>query len=205
MSRLLITPSLFNAWRFYRLTEDAEAARKDMITTLRREQIVPNEMMLAGRTFEDDIQKHATGQPDLLLDLEDPPYQDCVHEVAAIVKGGLFQEKIYHDLHFRGHGDFLLYGRVDVVKGPWDYDIKFVRRYDIGKYYHNIQHTAYMAGSGQKRFGYLISDGRQVWREDYFWQVGEYQQMVANLRDMIEDFKRDREFAKLYETHWIGR
>jgi hypothetical protein len=201
MARFLLTPSLYNSWRFWRSAEDAAAARQDFLRTLRREQIPANELMFKGRKLEEDVQKLATGVPDLLLDLEDPSYQDCVQEIASVVEGGLWQERIYHPLRFR-LGEFLLYGRLDVIKGPWVYDIKFARHYDIGKYYHSIQHTAYMAGSSQKRFGYLISDGRTVWREDYFWSVEDYQQMLCNLSDMLDDIKRDQEFAQLYTDHW---
>ncbi len=206
MTRFLITPSLYNSWHWYRSADDTEAARAELLTTLRREQIPPTDQMLAGREFEDHVQKIAEGKTDVeLRELEPPAYQDCVDEVAEIVKGGLWQERIYHDIRYREHGDFLLYGKIDVMKGPWSYDIKFVKRYDIGKYYHNIQHTAYMAGGGSKRFAYLISNGYQVWREDYFWLDDAYQQMRANLADMLGDFGRDRELGALYQAHWGAR
>lgn len=198
----LLTPSLYSSWRYWRTAEDSDAARLEFLTTLRREQRPPNELMLAGRKLEEDVQKVAEGRPDMLLDLEAPDYQDCVHEIADIVEGGLWQERIYHPLRIRGHGEYLLYGRIDVVKGPWDYDIKFVRNYNIGKYFPNIQHTAYMAGSAQKRFAYLISDGHSYWREDYFWSDDAYWQMVGDLTDMLGDIKRCQEFAALYAVHW---
>ncbi len=202
-SRRLLTPSLYNSWRWYRAADDAEAARAELLTTLRREQIPPTEQMLAGREFEDHVQKSADGLPDdELRELATPAYQDCVEEIAEIVAGGLWQERIYHDIHYPAHGDFLLYGKIDVMKGPWSYDIKFVKRYDIGKYFHNIQHIAYMAGGGSRRFAYLPSNGYQVWREDYFWSDDAYQQMLANLSDMLDDFGRDRELGALYEKYW---
>lgn len=199
--RYLLTPSLYNSWRWYHEAEDTPAARRDLITTLRREQIAPNEAMLKGRQFEADIQATAEGEPPLPLD--DPLYEGAVAAIAEIVLGGLFQERIYHDMHFRGHGDFLLYGKIDVLRRDWIYDIKWsASRYEIGKYYKSIQHTAYMAGSGCRKFAYLISDGRSLFREDYHFSDEMYAEMRCRLSNMLDDIARDKELSALYQTHW---
>jgi hypothetical protein len=204
MPRWLLTPSLYNAWRWSLSAgedeDDQEQARKEMITTLKREQITPNEAMLKGRKFEGDIQAMASGEP--LLPLDDPLYENVVAEIAEIVKGGLWQERVYLDMHFRDHGDFLLYGKIDVLKGPWGFDIKYAKNYKIGKYGKSIQHATYMIGAPCSRFAYLISNGREWWREEYFASADDYEEMRGRLADMLDDIRRDPEFSALYSKHW---
>jgi hypothetical protein len=126
-------------------------------------------------------------------------------EIADAVKGGLWQERVYLDLRFRQHGDFLLYGKLDVLKGPWNHEIKWRRRgstYETGQYAKGIQHSAYMAGTGCPKFAFHISDGKTVWREDYFYSAEIYEEMRGRLLDMLDDIARDTELSALYRKHW---
>jgi hypothetical protein len=201
---MLVTPSLYAAWRWYisRDQEDDGQARDDLITYLKREEIKPGEDVLKGRAFEHDIKARAAGVAGAF---DSPLYENAVAEIAEIVAGGLWQERIYLDLNFRQHGSFLLYGKIDVLKGPWCHDIKWRRKgstYQVGQYAKGIQHTAYMAGTRCPKFAFHISDGKSVWRENYFYTETLFEEMRGRLLDMLDDIHRDPVLRKLYLEHW---
>jgi len=166
--RLLVTPSLINSWLWYMncWEESEESAKADFLTTLRREKTEPNEAMLAGIKFELDIQ-HAcyTSAP---FTSDDDLYDTCVNEFADIVRGGAWQVKTMKEIEVERQ-PFLAYGRVDVLKGPNIYDIKFTKSYkDGGKYWHSAQTSMYLEMiDGQLRIVYLCSDGRNTYKDEY--------------------------------------
>jgi hypothetical protein len=213
VGRHLLTSSLYGAWRWsYDAPEDdREHARSDLLSVLRREEFVPTPAMLEGRKFEADVRGAAERQLPLPFEVVDPRYDAAVQEVAEIVRGGLWQQRLYLDLKFAGYGNFLLYGKADVMKGPLIADIKWKTKsnYQIGQYGKGLQHLAYPAASGctagkggSPRFAYLASDGKSVWREDYFYSRETYEELRSRLVEMLDDLKRDRELGKLYYDHW---
>lgn len=201
-NRYLITPSLFSAWLWHQTADEdhADDARRDLITYLKREPITPSEHMLKGRKLEDDIRAAAEGEP--MLPLDDPSYEATVREIAEIIKGGLWQEKTYTDIKLGNHGDFLLYGKIDVVRRDWIFDIKYTTNYEVGKYWKGIQHIAYPAGLRCPHFAYLASNGKVWWREDYHYSQDHYDIMRSRLIEMLDDIKRDKELGPLYDQHW---
>lgn len=164
----LITPSLLNSWLWIWNCEDSvrenendsicledkqEDARNkafdDFIKTLNREEFEPNQYMLEGLKFEDETYKGKT----------------CFSE---IVKDGAFQIVGKKEVEVDGL-NFLMYGRLDVLKGGVIYDIKRVWRYTRPKYRKSSQHGFYLdLFENAKKFTYLIWDGNNPHYETYY-------------------------------------
>jgi hypothetical protein len=201
MSRYLLTPSLHSSWYFYHLME--AKTKQDFLEVLLKKPLQQTEAMLDGIRFEDNVRSICDGPSDFtkVAIKGTPAYADCVREVASIVRGGLRQEKVYTDTSLCGRS-FLLYGKADVVKREWVYDIKFTGNYDIGKYSNSIQHLLYMHCSGLPKFAYLITDGRSVWREDYFLDDQTLPRLRGELSSMIDNIMADPDFKRAYIENW---
>lgn len=203
----LITPSLLNNFAYYlsfegETTEDEggivitaeekEAKqRAEFLTMLRREKTPNTEDQQRGLDFEAQIQEHCEGAPD-----NDP----VIQEIGAIVKGGMWQQSM--KLEF---GEFLLYARADVIKRDTIYDIKRPRsggNYEPGKYAQSAQHRIEFLCSGMPKFSYIISDGRNWWREDYFNHAGIEQEIRAMIREFTGYLENDPEAKALYYSNW---
>lgn len=165
--KLLITPSLLGSWEYYlNCAEEKEAeAKASFLSTLRREPIPDNEDMANGRKFEDAVYSVCRGFEGTFLEGE--AYTKCVHEVASYVRGGAWQVKTYKDMTIDGQ-EFLVYGRIDVLRGPWVYDIKYSHTFDIGKYQDAPQTKIYL-DLEEKTIGmrYLVCNGSSVAVDEY--------------------------------------
>lgn len=155
----LITPSLLNSWAFIdqctqyvRESENdtmsyedkceiaREKAFNDFLKVLNREPTPTNQYMQMGNEFEAETYKGNT----------------CFSE---IVKGGAFQivGKKYETISGL---NFLLYGRLDVLKGGTIFDIKRVQCWKLNRYKTSFQHPFYLhLFSECNDFKYLIFDG----------------------------------------------
>lgn len=201
--RYLLTPSLYDNWRFYRLLESKE--KQDFLDTLLKKEVEKTPQMMAGIKFENDILKISKGRSDFVESVKeiegDDAYLKCVTEVAATVREGLWQERVMFDAHLSGT-DFLIYGKMDVVKRDWIYDIKRTENYEVGKYTESVQHPVYMKGSGINKFRYIISDGESVWHEDYAMTDGMEAAMWSSLRDLVDGIMDDDDFRRAYQEKW---
>ena len=167
-SSYLITPSLLNAWAY--IWESAENVREsesesvsledkqsearakafvEFMRTLNRVPSEPNEFMKRGIEFEEACYRGET-------------------VISPIIKGGTFQ--IVGTKRVRVVGmSFLMYGRLDVLKGGRIYDIKRVSRYSPGKYKRSYQHGFYMELFPKAyEFDYLAYDGNALHVETYY-------------------------------------
>ena len=121
--------------------------------------------MQNGYDFEELVTSIATGA-NYQTDREHRWY-DAASKVADIVRGGQFQVKAKKPVAVNGT-DFLLYGRLDVLKAGDIDDIKFTKNYERGKYFGSTQHPMYFELIPEARcFSYLISNGTDVWTETY--------------------------------------
>lgn len=195
----LITPSLLNAWAFIeqsveyvresendiisyedKCEEMREKAFNDFLKVLNREQVEQNEAMKLGIEFEDETYKGNT----------------CFSD---IVKGGAWQVvgKKYETI---GELDFLLYGRLDVLKAGKIYDIKRVSSWKLGKYAKSYQHAFYLhLFSDCNEFEYLIFDGKKGHIEHY------YRDECEDIRSVISDFVgwlKNNNLLDLYKEKW---
>ena len=151
---LLITATLLNSWKYLFNNQAEEESQKtlynDFLKILKREPTETTPAMALGNEFEKEC------------------YEGKVGIISEIIKGGAFQV-VACKLEKIGDYEFLLYGRLDVLKNGTIYDIKRVGKYsDVQKYYTSVQHVMYLKLIPQaKEFKYLISDGECVYVETY--------------------------------------
>lgn len=201
MTKLLVTPTLYNDWRFYHLMDFK--VKQDFLNTLLKVPIVRSQPMQDGIDFEDDVRAVADGLVDPTI-FEESPRTKCVIEVAEIVKGGLWQERVKKEVRLCGL-DILLYGKADVFKRDFIFDVKWTANgsnYEPGKFKDSIQHPLYMICGEMPRFAYLITDGKSVWREDYHVDENTEHNLLANAGAMIDSIMSDVDFKKAYLENW---
>jgi hypothetical protein len=204
MTKYLITPTLINSYQYYINDEFKSPAdsRADFLKTLSRERFESNEAMQRGIDFERDIQL-ATNQFNQ-IDIFHTDYdekQHIINQIAKIVNGGLWQQTCKKDLHI-GNKEFLLYGKMDVVKRDTVYDIKFTSNYELGKFLNSAQHLIYLYCTGLPKFQYLISDGKDYWIEDYYNHANIENEIKGKINDLLGYLENDMEAKKLFETKW---
>lgn len=190
MENFLITPSLINSFSYY-MSEYGK--REDFLKTLSREKFEPSDAMQKGIDFEDSIKSYCESNKD--------EADKCIREVGDIVEGGVWQATVQKILTI-GNTEYLLYGRCDVIKENFIYDIKFTSNYEVGKFSNSAQHLIYMYCTRLSDFAYLISNGKEWWREDYKASKdieNEVKSRIAEFRDYLDV---DREARALFLTKW---
>lgn len=198
MSQFIITPTLYSNWYWYNRLDGK--TKEDFLNTLNKVKEPPTDAMLAGINFEDAV--HADCVDGLPGEVDGTDlYARCVRKVAETVNGGLWQQPCGKEITIGGV-DYILYGKIDVLKRDWIFDIKFTGSYEVGKYTDSVQHDLYMFCTGIHKFAYLPSDGKDTWREDYFFTPEAKQRMVGNLATMMEGIYCDDDFNSAYCTNW---
>jgi hypothetical protein len=196
--KLLVTASLLGSWHWYLDSwEDGEVkAKADFLNTLEREPIPDNEAMAEGRRFEDAVHSACIGS----YQDEDEDYNRCVHEIADYVKGGQWQVKAMKDITI-GSQDFLAYGRLDILKGPWISDIKYSHTFEAGKYRDSPQTKMYLSVvDGPIGMRYLISDGHHVFVDEYRRDdIDPIENEITEFWSWLDMFP---EFREIYLNKW---
>lgn len=209
----LITPSLLNSAAWYLSVEDEdkeEVERQKFISTLKREKFEKSRQMIYGIDFEDDICRVATASPEAedvgteLPEVADAPIDTralVINEIAAVVQGGTWQlpcKKVYKN--------FLLYGRMDVIKGDIIYDIKTTSRYDVGKFQKSAQHRLYLYCTGLAQCDYLVAEVYHGKDETSIKGFSRESYTNRDIEQMVDDFiswlEYDKELRNLYYNHW---
>ena len=215
MTKYLITASLLNSYQYYIQDEFKSPAdsRADFLKTLSRERFEPNEAMQKGIDFEDDLMQVSLdlrGFENYLSsnsnNFETKPFsRDIIlHELGAIVEGGLWQESVKKEITV-GNQEFLLYGRMDVIKRDTIYDIKFTSNYELGKFMNSSQHRIYLYCLGLPKFQYLISDGKEYWIEDYHNHEGIEDELKGMISDFMSYLENDKEAKEMFLTKWESK
>lgn len=207
MARYLMTHSLLSSW-LYAMKEDpfADATTerdpyKEFLDVLNRVPTPANEAMQNGLDFEDLVQVTAE-HGSIPYGYGEEKWYDAAAKVANIVRGGQFQYKAKKTVTVGGI-DFLLYGRLDVLKAGTIYDIKFSKSYDRGKYYGSTQHPLYLKLIPEAReFTYLISNGSDVWTETY--TPSETRSIFPVIYDFT-DWLADHDLWRIYAEKWEAR
>ena len=218
MSQYLITHSLLNSWQYLYNAYDEEKAEQDFLSTLNRMPIPPNEAMQNGLDFEELVQRICEGKPigrhisvdvpkaadELQWEYDRPDWGKWIgaaNKVAEIVKGGRWQLKANKAVTINGI-NFLLYGRIDVLKAGTIYDLKFSKSYEVGKYLDYPQHPMYTSiVDGVIDFKYIISDGNDVFEERYKLED------CPPIEDKIIGFMEYLELAgltQIYFEKWVS-
>lgn len=202
MTRYLITPTLLNSFQYYIQDEYKSPAdsRADFLKTLSREKFEPNENMIKGIKFEEAVNYYC--KLNYSLDsIEDEGYNKIACEIAKIVKEGIWQQSCKKDLRV-GNQEFLLYGKCDVIKRDTIYDIKFTSNYELGKFIDSSQHLIYLYCLDLPKFQYLISDGKDYWREDYHNHAGIENEIKSKISDFMGYLENDQEAKQIYLSKW---
>ena len=202
----LITPSLLNSWQWYLEVEaedKQEIERQKFISVLKREKTESTPAMIYGQEFEDNIRAIVGGE-EIVCERNPEKYQEIILAIGLIVRGGTWQLPCR-----KQYKDFLLYGRMDVVKGGTIYDIKTTSRYDIGKFQKSAQHKLYLYCTGLERCEYLVAEVyhgigepsvKGYCRESYTDQ--DIEPIVDNFIAWLEF---DKELKELYYKYWETR
>ena len=214
MTKYLITPSLINSFQYYindKFKSPADS-RADFLKTLSKEKFEPTEAMQKGIDFENKIfeldKMLKADWNDIAINFvfsqETEEYKDCLKNIATIVKDGLWQQTCKKDLQI-GNQEFLLYGRMDVVKRDTVYDIKYTSNYELGKFLGSAQHLIYLYCTGLPKFKYLISNGKDFWIEDYFNNVNIENTIKNKINNFLSYLENDSEAKNLFETKWQAK
>lgn len=226
MARYLLTHSLLSSWLHAikeNPREDATSERDhyaEFLDVLNRVQTPPTEAMQNGNEFEKLVTDIATNvffpklewekdmHGNLVIEPNSgeptghqiyPRWYDAASKVADIVRGGQFQVKAKKPVAVNGT-DFLLYGRLDVLKAGDIDDIKFTKYYDRGKYFGSTQHPMYFELVPEaRRFCYLISNGTDVWTETY---TREETRSIYPVIGDFADWLHDQRLFKIYAEKW---
>jgi len=199
MTKYLLTPSLLNSYAYYIQDEykSPQESRADFLKTLSREKFKPNEAMKKGNAFENEVFGYCSLDKEL-------PIVSPMTEIGDIVKGGLWQQSVKKEIKV-GNQEFLLYGRTDVIKRNTIYDIKFTGNYELGKFLDSSQHLIYLYCTGLPNFSYLISDGKDWWREDYHNHDQVEDQIKSKIADFMSYLDNDLEAKEMFINKWGSR
>jgi len=199
MTKYLLTPSLLNSYAYYIQDEykSPQESRADFLKTLSREKFKPNEAMKKGNAFENEVFGYCSLDKEL-------PIVSPMTEIGDIVKGGLWEQSVKKEIKV-GNQEFLLYGRTDVIKRNTIYDIKFTGNYELGKFLDSSQHLIYLYCTGLPNFSYLISDGKDWWREDYHNHDQVEDQIKSKIADFMSYLDNDLEAKEMFINKWGSR
>lgn len=207
MTTYLITKTLLDNFAYYLQDEykTQEDCRKEFLNMLSREKFAPNEAMQAGLDFEAKVEEFTKT---FKAGIRSPEGVGTpVGYIGSIVAGGVWQARCSRELDINGK-NFMLYGRCDVVKADTVYDIKFTTKtgnYDLGKYTDSSQHLIYLHCTGLPKFSYLLSDGKDWWREDYFNNPKIEDEIKSKISDFIAYLEGDKEASDLYYSRWASK
>ncbi len=217
-----ITKTLLDSWGYmFDCAEGYEQeAREEFITTLKREQTPPNEAQQAGLEFEHLVQEIAEGRfhPEWVgsgtvstVTGEEMGYDRFpknytgAKKIAEIVRGGQWQVHVSTDVTVDGR-TFWLHGFCDVMKAGVIYDVKYKTKsfanLDLWhSYSHSSQHSAYLRCVPEAyKFIYLISDGQDLYTEEYTPKTAEPIENV--IRNFMNWLKGEPELLQIYEEKW---
>lgn len=104
---------------------------EDFIKVLNKEEFEPSESILKGFEYEKYMQEN---------------FEETLR--------GAYQVKVSKE-----HGDYLLYGIIDCLKGGIIYDYKYTQNYEVGKFFNNHQTLMYLEIVPEaKKMVYLIAN-----------------------------------------------
>ena len=160
--KIRITKSLLDSWIFSFRVEDGW---DKFLLTLNREKVPVTEAMLDGTRYENCLNAVLNGEtiPD------DHEWYKPITEMAEELHGAQQQVVLFQDTEVDGQ-PILLHGVLDYLVAGEIYDCKFTKRYHLNKYFweYTTQTAMYLALVPEaKRFTYIISDGKWVYRERY--------------------------------------
>lgn len=137
---------------------------EDFIKVLNKEEFEPSESIIKGYEFEAYMQEN---------------YKET--------KNGAYQVPVQKE-----HGDYLLYGKVDCLKGGIIYDYKYTKNYDVGKFFNNHQTLMYLEMIPEaSKMVYLITNKfeKTEYAENNFQDVKNVEYEVGDI--FREEYTKD--------------
>jgi hypothetical protein len=112
------------------------------------------------------------------------------------VRGGVYQYSASKQF-----GDYLLYGRIDVLKAGIIYDIKYTGNYEVGKFYGSYQTLIYLelVPEAQKMVYLIGNNGENIYREEY---TREDCEPVENVLRQFEQWLKVNGLYQRYAEKW---
>lgn len=200
--RYLITPSLLNSWLWiYESANNVREKDSDVMSIDDRKAIAQERAKEQFLAYLERIPGEPNKYMQLGIDFEDECYQGktCI---SPIIEGGSYQVVGTKYVNVENI-NFLMYGRLDVLKGGVIYDIKKVGCYKLNKYKWSCQHRFYLdLFERAKYFEYLIYDGKTLHREKY------YRENCTSTEEIIKnfvDYLIDNDLLDIYKEKWKAR
>lgn len=136
---------------------------------------------------------------DFIKVLNKEPFEDT----ESIIKGCEFEAYMqenyeetkngaYQVVVSKEHGDYLLYGKVDCLKGGIIYDYKYTKNYDVGKFFNNHQTLMYLEMVPEaSKMVYLITNKfeKTEYAENNFQDVKNIEYEVGDI--FREEYTKD--------------
>lgn len=199
MKPFLITPSLLNSWSYiFNCYEgQEEKALYDFINALNKESFEKTESMKRGEILESVIESISKDRP--IPEIPEWIDIEALKGFAELVRYGAWQVKDSKRVTIND-AEILLYGRVDVLKGPWVYDVKYCEYYEIGKYRDSAQTKIYTT-LFPNTYGikYLVSNGKDTFIETY--NRGDIPSIDCEIANFIKWLKTYGYFGT-YQNKW---
>ena len=191
-----ISPTFLDSFAYYIAKEDGEQERAELLARLRGEPTEISESMQRGIDFETAVGKFRDGTYEMVPGQES--YDSCVMEISRLVAGGIPQMHVEREL-----GGVLVHGYIDFLNANWIYDIKTTKSYEVGKYLQRNQHLAYLyclEPCDIRHFGYLVTDFRNVYAEDYHWHPSFTDRLRGNIAAFFDYLEVDKEMREAFEA-----
>ena len=167
---------------------------EDFIKVLNKEEFEPSESILKGFEYEKYMQEN---------------FEETL--------GGAYQVKVSKE-----HGDYLLYGIIDCLKGGIIYDYKYTQNYEVGKFFNNHQTLMYLEMVPEaKKMVYLITNKFEkteypdlnfkdianieykvgdIFREEYTKDM--FPETMDSILHKFEEWLKQYDLFELYEEKW---
>jgi len=196
-----VSPTLLDSFSYYmRIDNEKKSiqARRELIDRLKGVRTLPNEAMLRGIAFEDNVCAYCDGTYKPVK----ADYDACVREAAGYVAGARRQVYIdfplIDDISVNGYIDFLSPGVIT--------DTKTTGEYEFGKYLRNTQHLAYLTWGepkGYRCFQYVVMDFKRmnVVREEYFWNPVMRDNLCTKALTFTDYLECDAEMKQAFLEH----
>lgn len=152
---------------------------EDFIKVLNKEEFEPSESIIKGFEFEAYMQEN---------------YKET--------KGGAYQVVVSKE-----YVDYLLYGKVDCLKGGIIYDYKYTKNYEVGKFFNNHQTLMYLEMVPEaKKMVYLITNKFEddeigdIFREEYTKDL--FPETMDSILHKFEAWLKEYNLFDLYAEKW---
>lgn len=193
-------PTLLDSFEWYRRSE-SETALQEFIDKVNRVKTPATDPMLRGIAFNGIVDVAIKGgiiqgdEDGNFLVHDTPVPVEIIEEYRDLFSKSALQVFVENRLTTR-YGQVRIYGYIDALQGHTIGEFKTTGKYEFPKYLHNWQHPCYLhclKDSGIRRFVYLITDFKNVYREDYHWTQAGEDSLIGICNELIEFLESKRE------------